>query len=326
MDVSVCIVNWNTRELLYKCIKSIKEKTLGLTYEIIIVDNDSHDGSAEMVRKEFPDCKVTESENVGFARGNNKAAKEATGKYILYLNPDTELVTNALYGMFRFLEDNKDFGAVGCRLIYPNGVIQYTCACTFPTPFNQMCYLLGLNRIFPKSKVFSSSELDYWDHQTSGSVDCLSGACMMVRKSIIERLGGFDESTFMYSEDFDLCYRILKDGWKIYYLSEEVIIHNEGSSTNKKKNKNFAPLMMKESNFYFLSKHFGHAKPKQFRLVTCIGSLSRILSVMLLFPILMPVLNNKEKNFSEVLDKYTNIFLWSIGIRHAENPLKELQR
>ena len=219
-----------------------------------------------MVRKEFPECKLIESENVGFAKGNNKAVKEAIGKYILYLNPDTELVTNALYGMYQFLEHNVSFGAAGCKLTHRNGIIQYECARTFPTIFNEIYHFFFLNRIFSKSKTFSSSELDYWDHQNSTSVDCLSGACMMVRKIIIDKLGGFDESTFMFSEDLDLCYRILKDDRKIYYLATEVIIHNQGSSTHKK-NKSFTIIMQKQSISYFITKHL-HIQNKRFNIVS----------------------------------------------------------
>lgn len=314
VDVSICIVNWNTKDLLFECIKSIKKKTAGVTYEIIVVDN-SDDGSAAMVRQEFPECKMIESENVGFAKGNNKAVKEATGNYILYLNPDTKLVTNAIYGMFNFLEQNKTVGAAGCKLMNPDGTIQYPCAATFPTPFNQMSYLFYLNRFFPKSKLFASCELDYWDHDSSEEVDCLSGACIMVRKAIIDKLGGFDEATFMYSEDLDLCYRILKEGWKNFYLSTEEIIHDCGSSTRKVRNKNFATLLQKQSDYYFISKHRGVLKAKQFKLIIGIGSLIRVIVLVLLAPIRMFKAINKKDVLSAEISKYGNIFLWSIGLR-----------
>jgi GT2 family glycosyltransferase len=315
LDVSICIVNWNTKDLLFECIKSIKEKTAGVTYEIIVVDNGSNDGSVAMIKLEFPECKIIESENVGFAKGNNKAVKEASGNYILYLNPDTKLITNAVYGMFIFLDQNKTFGAVGSKLINPNGTIQYTCACTFPTPFNQMCYMFGLNRIFPTSKMFSTSELDYWDHKNSMAVDCLSGACIMVRKTIIDKLRGFDETTFMYSEDLDLCFRVIQNGWKIYYLSTEEIIHDNGSSTRKISNKNFPILLQKQSDYYFILKHFGILKAKHFKLIICIGSLFRLTVILLLAPIRMFRVANNKDILSTSISKYCNIFLWSICLR-----------
>jgi len=314
MDVSVCIVNWNTRDLLHTCVRSIREKTSGLSYEIIIVDNDSHDGSAEMIKNEFPDCTLIQSDNVGFAKGNNKAIHKAKGNYILFLNPDTELVTNAVCGMFSFLEDKKEFGAVGCKLINPDGSIQYTCACTFPTPFRQLCYIFGLNKLFPKSKLFTSSELDYWDHMNDSVINALSGACIMVRKSIIDSIGGFDEGTFMYSEDLDLCFRIKKYGWKIYYLASETIIHRSGSSSAKQKNKNFATLMVKQSNYYFLKKNFGYTAALQLKIISCVGALWRIALISFLSPFLI-LLRRKNSGVKEILDKYTNIFFWSIGLR-----------
>ena len=319
MDVSICIVNWNTKDLIYKCIRSIKEKTTGVTYEIIVVDNNSQDSSTKMLKEQFPDCRVIESKvNLGFVKGNNRAVQEASGKYILYLNPDTELVTNAIYGMFNFLELNKTFGAVGCRLTNKDGSIQYTCASTFPTPLNELCFFLFLYRIFPNIKMFSSRELVYWDHKDSRSVDCLSGACMMVSKNIINKLGGFDEKIFMYSEDLDLCFRILKDGWKIYYLSTEAIIHYEGSSTQKKKNVNFSILLQRQSNYYFIFKNLGSRQAKYYRVVVFIGSLFRIFLGIVILLISIISLKKKYNYPHRILDKYLNSLLWSIGLRDVK--------
>ncbi len=313
MNVSICIVNWNTKDLLHDCIKSIKEKTSGIDYEIIIVDNASSDGSVEMIRHTFPDCKLIASDqNLGFVKGNNLAIKEASGKYIVYLNPDTTLVTNAITGMHNFLENNREYGAIGCKLIDQNGNIQYTCAAAFPTPFNTLSPLLLLDRIFPKSKLFAARELDYWNHEDSRDVECLSGACIMTRKNIIDDLGGFDENIFMYSEDIDLCYQILRRNWNIFYLASEIIIHHEGASTRKKKNRNFAPLMQKASNYYFIRKNFGQLKATQFRIAVCIGSLFRIILMTLLYPLLIII---RHSDSSVMLSKHFYIFLWSIRNR-----------
>jgi len=321
MDISICIVSWNTKDLLYDCIKSIKEKTSRINYEIIIVDNASKDGSVEMVRQKFPDCKlVASNRNWGFVKGNNIAIKEASGKYILYLNPDTTLVTSAINGMYNFLENNITYGAVGCKLTDKRGNIQYTCAAAFPTPFNTLCSLLFLDRIFTKSKLFTSRELNYWNHEDSRNVECLSGACIMARKGIVDELGGFDENIFMYSEDLDLCYRILKIGWQIFYLATEVIIHHEGASTKVKENKNFAPLMQIASNYYFFHKNFGRIKAVQFRIAVCFGSLYRIIIIFLFTPILA-----FKRNFYlfSGFNKHYNLFLWSIGLRKTNRLIKK---
>lgn len=318
MDVSVCIVNWNTKKLLSECIKSINELTSGVAYEIIVVDNASEDGSAHAIKSEFSDCILIEcKKNLGFAKANNIAAKRATGRFVLYLNPDTKLVTNALLGMYSYLKRNDDIGAVGSKLLYPSGSIQFTCARTIPTPLNQFCYLAMLNRLFPKSKFFSTIEMGYWDHLTSREIDCLSGACMMVRKDIIDKLNGFDENLFMYAEDVDLCYRVKQAGWKIYYLATEEIIHYEGCSSSQKKEKNFSAIMQKEANSYFMNKHFGRSKRRQYKLATFTGSIIRLFAIILLIPTLIKKHTDGKNNLSALINKYFNLILWSIGLKKA---------
>jgi len=320
IDVSVVIVNWNTEELLDNCISSIKEKTHGIRYEIIIVDNASQDGSVNLVKSKFPDCKLIESDrNLGFTKANNLAITRAFGKYILFLNPDTKLITNTLFNSVRFLETHKEFGALGCKLIFPDHSIQYVCARTFPTPFNQFCELAMLNRLFPKSRLFSSIELEYWDHTTSSEIDCISGAYIMVRKNIIDKLQGFDENIFMYADDVDLCYRIKQEGWKLYYLADEEIIHYAGVSSKQKSNNYFSILMQKESNYYFINKHFGKFKARQFKLAVGIGTMIRLLTILPLISA-SKVFRVRGKINVDTVNKYFNLLLWSIGLRKISDP------
>lgn len=317
IDVSICIVNWNAKNLLQRCLESIKDKTAGLAYEIIIVDNNSQDDSVRMVKFEYPECLIVESKiNLGFAKGNNRAVEEASGKYILYLNPDTELVSNAIYGLFCFLEKNADYGAVGCKLVDSDGHIQFTCARTFPTPLNQFTLLTMLNKLLPNSRTFSTVEMNYWDHMDSREIDCLSGACIMVRKHIIDSINGFDENYFMYAEDVDLCYRIKKQSWRIYYLAEYSIFHHEGGSSKQRSNRHFASVMQRTSNFYFINKHFGQIKAYEFRASVCVGSLVRLLALVVLVPFY--VIYKPDRISTEVFGKYLNLFLWSIGLREVQ--------
>ena len=315
IDVSICIVNWNTKELLRQCLNSIKERTAGLTYETIIVDNDSRDESVQMVKLDYPECLIIESkENLGFAKGNNEAVKGASGKYIFYLNPDTELITNAIYGMFFILEKHADIGAVGCQLVTSAGQIQYTCARTFPSPLNQFSLLVMLNKLFPRSRQLSTAEMEYWDHTDSREIDCLSGACIMVRKHIIDGLNGFDEAFFMYAEDVDLCYRIRSEGWKIHYLAGERIFHHEGASSKKRANRHFSAIMQRASNYYFLTKHFGRIQALKYRVAVAAGSIIRLCVLMFLAPILIKT--NPEKVSTDSFPKYWNLFLWALGLRN----------
>lgn len=317
IDVSICIVNWNAKDLLQQCIQSIKERTAGVSYEIVIVDNNSQDGSVQMLQRFCPGCVVIDSrKNLGFAKGNNEAVKKASGKYILYLNPDTALITNAIRGMYLFLEKNPDFGAVGCKLVDSEGQIQFTCARTFPTPFNQFSYLALLNRVFPHSRHFSTAELGYWNHADSREIDCLSGACIMVRKQIIDALNGFDEHFFMYAEDVDLCYRIRKQSWKIYYLAEECVYHHEGASSKKRSNKYFTPLWQRASNYYFLDKHFGSLKAFTYKTAVAAGSIIRLFALIFLTPFLIATMPGKVS--PDIFGKYFYLFLWSIGLKKIE--------
>jgi len=313
MDLSIIIVNWNTKELLKDCIKSIYKKTQNIDYEIIIVDNASKDGSVKMLKEEFPQCiTIASKENLGFAKGNNRAIQKANGKYILFLNPDTELKTEAIGGMINFMKENDEIGAIGCKLLNRDGSIQFTCARKFPTPFNKFCFLTMLNRIFPTCKFVSSTEMNYWDHLDSREVECLSGACVLTRKKIIDQVGGFDEKFFMYCEDVELCYRIKNHGWRIYYLAGEAIYHYSGASSNQRNESYFSTLLQLESNQNFLADNCGRSKAIQFRIAVFTGSIIRIIAIILILLGAIIYKSNKKQIAIYSIKKYFNIFLWSI--------------
>lgn len=315
MDVSVCIVNWKTKDLLADCITSIMDRTSGVSYQIIVVDNNSSDGSVEMVKQEFPNCKlIVSKKNLGFSKGNNLGLREATGKYIFFLNPDTILKTNALYGMFQVLEAHENIGAVGCKLLNAVDSIQYTCARTYPTLLNQLCDLMLLNRLFPKFKLFSTIEIGYWDHLDSREIDCLSGACIFARKDIIDIIKGFDAHFFMYAEDVDLCYRIKKAGWKLYYLASEEIYHLEGQSSKKKRQKYFSAIAQRESNHYFFHKHFGKLYAWMYTIIIAFGSSFRILVIVLsTFVFWGDRITRQDREY--IFLKYLNLLFWALGLR-----------
>lgn len=315
MDVSVCIVNWNTRELLRRCLQSVRERTADLRVEVIVVDNASTDGSADMVLQEFPLVKlVASAENLGFARGSNLAAAAARGHYVLYLNPDTELVTNAIFGMWTFLIHHRGHGAVGCRLLNSDGSVQLTCASGFPTLRNELSSLLFLDRLFPTSKVCSSRELNYWDHADSRNVECLSGACMMLPRSLVERLTGFDERFFMYGEDLDLCCRVRRAGLELRYLASEVIYHHEGAAS-RKKSRSFAPLFQRAANYDLLQMHFGWAAAWGYRGAVSIGSAVRLAAAFVLAPWWVLRRGARRQQLLNFFAKHADLLLWSIGLK-----------
>jgi GT2 family glycosyltransferase len=316
MDVSVCIVNWNTRELLCQCIDSVIRLTgPKVSYEIIVVDNCSADGSVEAVRSRFPEVRVVASEeNLGFARGCNLAASQANGRYIFYLNPDTEFVTDAMTGMLEEIERDPGIGAVGCRLLNSDGSIQYTCACDVPSPWNELCSLLGLDRLFPRSRLFSARELGYWDHQDTRDVECLSGACMLLSRELDSRLRGFDESFFMYGEDVDLCLRIREAGYRLRYLASEVIYHHEGAGS-RKRGRDFAPVRQRAANLRVMARHDGALKAFLYRMAVLAGSTGRFVGVAIAAPVILAFRPSARERLAHVLQRYGGLAMWAMGLR-----------
>jgi hypothetical protein len=285
--------------------------TSGLKYEIIIVDNCSTDGTLEMLEKDFSQCKMIINRcNLGFAKASNLAARYGSGRYILYLNPDTILKTNALLKMRDFLEKNEEYGAVGCKLLNTDGSIQYVCARTYPSPLKEFNELAMLNRIFPQSTIFDTSELNGWNHEDSRDIDCISGACMMMRVNLVNEMKGFDEEFFMYAEDVDLCYRIVKKGWKIYYLSDEIIIHYGGASAKKNQIKYFGTVEERRANYKFIRKHYGKLKAFEYRLAVFLGSIIRIIIVPLY--VFYKSTFDKKIDMSDLLNKYFTLLHWSV--------------
>ncbi len=236
-DVSVIIVNYNVKDLLANCIDSILASSGSLEIEIIVVDNNSFDGSVEHIGKKFkdnPSVKIIESKiNLGFAKANNLGSKAAEGKYFLILNPDTIVQEDTIEKSVKFYESISRIGVLSCKLVLPSGKLDLACRRSFPAPSVAVYRILGLSKLFPKSKLFSRYNLTYLDENGTYEVDAVCGAFMLIRKDIYEQVGGFDEDYFMYGEDLDLCYKIKKADYKIYYYSGTSTIHFKGESTRK---------------------------------------------------------------------------------------------
>ena len=233
VDLSVVIVSWNVADLLVKCLESLIANAKGLSLEVFIIDNASKDDTLNKLH-EFPQFRVIANDvNVGFARANNQVFKDVTGRFVLILNPDTIVVGSALRKMMDFLVNHPDVGMVGPRLCYPNGEVQSTCARFFITLPMSLFYALRLFRWPILGRWVSKKYLSPYDWNTSQCVEAISGAAMMVRREIIQHLGGFGDTFLHGGEDLDLCFRIQKAGWKTYYLSDAKIIHFEGQSAKQ---------------------------------------------------------------------------------------------
>ncbi len=232
IDVSIVIVNWKVKDLVRQCLASLYGAMQDCPFEIIVIDNNSGDGSCEMIRREFPDVRlISNAENLGFARANNQGIAISRGRYILLLNPDTIVIGKCIPEMAALLDRNRKTGAVGPKIRYPDGTIQYTCARTLPNLLTGFLDLSGLAYKFPKGRITGSWQMGYWDHNDERNVDAISGACMMVRRETIDRIGLLDENYFMYGEDIDWCRRIRRDGWEIRYFPKAEITHFSGRSS-----------------------------------------------------------------------------------------------
>ncbi len=234
MDLSIIIVNYNVKVFLQNLLDSIQKASKEIKSEIIIVDNASDDGSVEFLREKYPSVKLIVNEaNLGFGKANNIALKEAKGKFILLINPDTIVAEDTFVKMISFFSETPEAGLAGCKILNPDGTLQLPCRRSFPGPWTSFTKVTGLSTLFPKSKIFARYNLTYLDENQTYEVDAISGSFMMMRKEVYEKVGGFDEQFFMYGEDLDLCYRIQKAGYKVYYVHSTQIIHYKGESTKR---------------------------------------------------------------------------------------------
>ena len=234
IQVSIVIVNYNVRHFLRQALQSVMKSCESITHEIWVVDNNSVDGSIEMIKNEFPAVKlIANAENVGFSRANNQAMRQCKGEYILMLNPDTLLGEDTISACLNFMNNHQDAGALGVRMIDGSGSFLPESKRGMLTPWVAFCKSTGLYRLFPKSKLFNSYYLGHLNETDTNEVDVLSGAFMFMCKKILKQIDYLDEDFFMYGEDIDLSFRIQKAGYKNYYLPQSTIIHYKGESTKR---------------------------------------------------------------------------------------------
>ncbi len=232
-DLSVIIVNWNTKDFLNNCIRSIKKNTQKISFEIIVIDNGSTDGSASAVEANFPEVILIKNQkNLGYGRANNQGYALAKGKYILFLNSDMAVQKNCLDRMFDFMEKNPAVGASSCKLTFPDGSLQHSCR-EFPRFKTIFLMLIGVRFLFPKMKIFRNYLMLDWDQSDIRDVDQIMGSFMFIRSAVVGDVGGFDERFWMYFEEVDLCLRIKAAGWKIVHYPFVSSIHFLSKSSDQ---------------------------------------------------------------------------------------------
>jgi len=236
LDLSIIIISFNTKDLLRDCLNSIIKNKGGIKLEIIVIDNGSSDKSPQMVKQLFPQIKLIKNkENLGFSKANNLGIRKSKGKYLLLLNSDTIIMPKTLEIMINFMERNPQVGVSTCRVELPSGEIDLACHRGFPTPWRAFTYFSGLEKLFPKVRLFSGYHLLNLPFNTIHEIDSPSGCFYLVRKKAIKEVGILDEDYFMYGEDLDWSFRFKQRGWKIVYFPFVKILHRKYSSGLKKK-------------------------------------------------------------------------------------------
>ncbi len=311
MTLTIVIVNWNTSDLLYNCLNSIKKSNVNIIDRIIVVDNASSDQSRAMVETCFPEVFLINSgDNMGFGKANNIAIPHVRSAYILFLNPDTIVNSNALTQMCNFLENNDRVGAIGCKIIDAQNHIVDLPIQTELSPlkrfFLQIFFSKHTNNII--RRIYPSH-----NKHKSGFVSHLYGACLMVRKYVFDQVGCFDEQFFMYAEDIDLCKRIGAAGWLLYYIADVDIIHLEGGASEKAPS-DFSILMMCESVSKLMKKYYGTKGELIYKSGLLISATSRLIILTL---INFPSLINRSDKYHQYIHKrrkHLLVFKWCLNI------------
>ena len=308
MNLSIIIVNWNSKDYVRQCLTSLFRHCPDGDWEVIVVDGASFDGCDEMLACEFPAVTFLQShENIGFARANNFAVRHATGRYLLFLNPDTEFIEDSVRVLLYQLAALPDAGAVGCRLLNGDRTLQTSCVQSFPTILNQALDSDFLRLRFPRSPLWGMAALHAGRREPT-EVEALSGACILAKRESFERIGGFTESYFMYGEDLDLCFKLRRAGLKVFHVPETSLVHFGGASTSRAAS-NFSTVMTRQSVYRFMRLNRGIVAALGYRFSTMLSALARLLLIgpMMIFG------DRVVRHGSNSLRKWFAILSWSLG-------------
>jgi GT2 family glycosyltransferase len=272
--VSIVIVSWNARDFLLQCLESLTPAVCRFPMEIIVVDNDSSDGSAEMVENNFPKVRLIRNPtNLGFAKANNLGIAASAGRYVCLINSDVKVLPDCISRLVDYCEQNPDVGMVGPRIIGGDGKLQRSCR-GFPTLWNMFCRALALDSIFPKIKLFTGYSLSYWPQNDTRPVDILTGCFWLVRRETLAQVGLLDETFFMYGEDMDWSRRFWLNGSKLVFVSSAEAIHYGGASSSNSPIRFY--IEKQRADLQYWKKHHSRIATGLFFLISCLLLLLRM--------------------------------------------------
>lgn len=309
-DVSIIIVNWNSVDYVRACLESIDKYSSDITYEVIVVDNASYDGSDRLVDEGFRSVKFLQAgANLGFAKANNLGARQAKADWLLFLNPDTLVLETGLKPALDKARELGNLGVAGVKLLNTDKTLQESCIQAFPTMWNRILDSNFLRRAFPRSRLWGTGAL-----HVPGSrpleVEMVSGACMLMKAETFNRLGGFSEDYFMYFEDTDLCLKASRGGLKNYFLPDVSIVHHGGGSS-KRETSRFSSVVFAESQYRFFRKWNGIVYAAMFRFLTLVSSIVRLMMIAL--AIGLKSSSRDMRSLQSSLRKWSAIARWSVG-------------
>jgi N-acetylglucosaminyl-diphospho-decaprenol L-rhamnosyltransferase len=311
VDLSIIIVNWNSKDYLRKCIDSILTNTRGIEYEIIVIDSASFDGCGEMLRQFYPLVRFIQSElNLGFARANNEAFKTSCGRNVLFLNPDTEVRPDAISELSWHLDSLPKACIAGAKLLNTDGTVQTSCIRSFPSILNEVLDAEPLRKLFPLSRLWGMAPL-FAISDTPNKVDTVSGACLMIKREPFQDLGMFSTDYFMYSEDIDLCFKVWKAGWDAHFIPKSIVVHHGGASSSQSKVNTFSDVMMLESRRRFFRKTRNSWYSMLFQFGMLLVSFIRVAVLVLVWP--AQHMRGKADGLEAALKKWKARLRWAIG-------------
>jgi N-acetylglucosaminyl-diphospho-decaprenol L-rhamnosyltransferase len=308
-DLSIIIVNWNSKEYVRRCIASICRNPPGLACEIVVVDSGSFDGCAEMLRQLYPRVRFIQSNtNLGFGRASNLGARQALGEVLLMLNPDTEIGPGGIDRLYAAMRQLPDAGAVGCRLLNADGSLQTSCVQPFPTIANQVLTAQALQRRFPGVRLWTTAGT-YAGASGPVEVEAVSGACMMIKREVFERLDGFSAEYFMYTEDLDLCYKARVAGFVNYHVPTVEILHHGGGTTGHSR---FATVMKHESVGRMLRKTHGPRYRAIYQASLTGAAAARLAVLGLMLPV--KLVQGRTMEWRAACAKWIAVLRWGLGL------------
>lgn len=308
-ELSIIFANWNAADYLYDCIRSIYENTNRVSFEIIVVDNASSVGDVDTLNEAFKNVTLVKSaENLGFARANNLGFKYSTGELVLFLNPDTKLIGPAIDTLVDEIMKRPAAGIVGGRHVNPDLTVQTTSIQKFPTLMNQMLNIECLRRRWPWFNLWDIAPL-FASSREPVQVEVIPGACMLLRREVFERVGGFSEDYFMYAEDIDLNLKVAKLGLNNYYAPEATIIHYGGRSSSQQKVNQWATIMKFRAMSQFYVKNHGSYRAGVYRVSMAACALIRVGLIALGYPLV-----RRKAVLRTALYKWTAVLKWACGL------------